>query len=293
MKTIVSADRTCDLNQDLIDIYNIHTIPYSIELDGEHYYDNVDITLNEIFKAYDEKQILPKTSAINVGEYTDYFMSLANQCSDDCEILHFCLGSALSSSFRNCNLAAEGLEKKGIKVYPVDSCTLSSSIGMQVMDACELLNKGKSPSKIQKHFKKAVHKYHASFVINNLEYLHAGGRCSSLAKFVTSALNIKPSIKVDTKENGAMVVDKKYRGKYEVVVAKYAKDVLAKYEDKIDYSECFITSTTSILDYDERDIIKTIIEEETNFRKCYTSTASCTIGSHCGPGTIGLLLKTK
>ena len=98
MKTIISADRTCDLNKELLNTYNVHTIPYSIELDGEHYYDNVDITLEEIFQAYKDKKVLPKTSAINVGESTEYFKSLVGGFTSECEVLHFCLGSALSSS---------------------------------------------------------------------------------------------------------------------------------------------------------------------------------------------------
>ena len=133
MNTILSADRTCDLPQELCEELHLHTIPYHIELDGKDYQDSVDIVPEDLYRAWRERRMLPRTSAINVDEYVRYFRPWVEQ---GYEVVHFCLGSALSSSYRNCCLAAQEL---GGHVHPVDSHSLSTGTGLQVMDCCRML----------------------------------------------------------------------------------------------------------------------------------------------------------
>lgn len=288
MKTIISADRTCDLTDEVYEKYSVETIPYHIILDGKEYLDNVDIFLPDIYDAYKDHGSLPKTAAINVEEYLEYFRKLREEHGEDIQIVHICLGSALTSSYENCCTAAEELGD----IYPVDSCTLSSATGLMVMDAWDMAEKGVSAKEIKDYLDSHAQCYHASFVLNTLEYLKAGGRCSALAALATAALNIKPSIVVDGFKHGAMTVGKKYRGKLEKCIAQYVRDKLALYDD-IDYSSVMITYSVDADGVDGRAIIREILENETPFETIYTTQASCTIGSHCGPGTIGVLFRTK
>ena len=287
MKTIISADRTCDLTEELYAQYGIETVPYHIILGGTQYRDNVDITIEEVFDYFEKHGVLPTTSAVNVGEYIEHFKRLREEAGEPCEIVHITLGSALTASFKNCCTAAEELGD----IYVVDSCTLSSATGLQAIDASKMASEGKSAQEIYDYLTSNIQCYHASFVVDTMEYLKAGGRCSSIAAFAASALSIKPSIIVDGFNNGAMTTGKIYRGKFTKALARYVRDKIAQYDD-IDWSCCMITGSSSMVDKESPEIVMDILKSETQFENFYVTQASCTIGSHCGPRTWGILFKT-
>ena len=282
MAIVLCADSTCDLPAEVIEEYQIHTMPYHIMLEDKEYIDNVNITPEEIYRVYYDRKNLPKTSAINAGEYLDFLRPFV-EAGD--EVIHFCLGHALSSSYQNCVLAREELGH----VYPIDSCNLSSAVGLQVMDAGEMIREGKSAEEIRDYFKENHQCYHASFVIDTLDFLRASGRCSSVAAIATSLLNIRPGIEVDN-SSGGMNVGKKYRGSTEKVLLKYVKDKLNAYDDIIT-DKVFITD--SGIEDEIRDMVEKAVLETIPFKKVYHSTASCTISCHCGPRTLGVLFVTK
>ncbi len=278
---ILSADSTCDLGTLLKEQYDVHYFPYHIILEDKEYLDNVDITPPEIYQAYYDRKVLPKTSAINVEEYINYLKVYTEQGN---EVVHFNLGSALSSSYQNCKLASEELPG----IYPINSCSLSTGIGLQVMDAADMIKAGKSAKEIYDTLSIATEQYHASFIVDTLTFLHAGGRCSSVAKLGANLLNLKPCIEVDN-TTGGMTVGKKYRGNLEKVLVRYVKDKLAQYPDIIT-NRIFITH--SGIDQKYIDIVRDTINSVMHFDHIYDTTASCTISSHCGPNTLGILFKT-
>lgn len=282
MEIILSADRTCDLTEELRNEYQIVTMPYHIHLEGKDYIDNVDITPQELYQAYWDRKVLPKTAAVNTYEYVEYFKQWTEK---GYAVIHFCLGSALTSSCQNARLAAEELEN----VYIIDSGNLSSATGLQVMDCRRMIEEGKEPEEIQRYFTENTQKYHGSFVVDTLEFLRAGGRCSAVAAFGANLLNIKPGIEVDN-TNGSMAVGKKYRGKLEKVLPQYVKDKLAQYPDIIT-DKIFITH--SGISDECVEIVKKTIAEIMHFDHVYVTVASCTISSHCGPGTLGILFATE
>lgn len=281
-KIILSADSTCDLNQSLKEQYHVHYYPYHIILEGRDYLDNVDITPDEIYKVYREKRQLPKTAAINVAEYLNYFKQYTDQ---GYEIVHFNLGSALSSSYQNAKLAASSLPG----VYPIDACNLSTGIALQVLDAAKLIELGYSAKNIARIISDSHALYHASFILDTLKFLHAGGRCSSIAALGANVLNLKPCIEVDN-SSGAMTVGKKYRGNLDKVLVHYVKDKLTQSPD-LETDHIFITH--SGIDEKYIRLVSQTIKDTISFRNIYVTRASCTISSHCGPNTLGILFKTK
>lgn len=283
MAIILSADRTCDLTDALRKEYDVYTMPYHILLEDKEYLDGIDITPDDIYRVYYDKKLLPKTAAINMGEYVDYFRSFVE---DGHEVVHFTLGSALSSSYQNCVNAAEELGH----VHIIDGCNLSSGVGLQVIDAGEMIKTGKTATEIKAYFDGHHQCYHGSFVVDTLEFLRAGGRCSSVVAFSAGLLNIRPSIEVNNTD-GSMTVGKKYRGSFEKVLVKYVKDKLAQYDD-ICTDKIFLTDSGG-LDDEFRDYIEKVILETLPFERVYRSTASCTISCHCGPKTMGILFVTK
>lgn len=289
MQIILSADSTCDLTEEMRSEFDVHTMPYHIHLEGKDYIDNVDITPEELYQAYWDRKALPKTAAVNTYEYTEYFSQWTTQ---GFAVIHFCLGSGLTSSCQNCKLAAEELEN----VYVIDSGNLSTATGLQVMDCRKMIEEGKGPEEIYRYFSENQQKYHASFIVDTLEFLAAGGRCSAVTAFGANLLNIKPCIEVDN-TSGNMNVGKKYRGKLERVLVSYVKDKLAQYMGEtgdagnIRTDKIFITH--SGIDESYIAIVRQTIEEILHFERIYVTKASCTISSHCGPGTLGILFATK
>ena len=112
-KVILSADSTCDLSEELKARYDVHYYPFHILLEGKDYQDNVDIHVGQIYQAYYDRKTLPQTAAINVGEYADYFRPWVEQGYD---VIHFCLGGALSSAQKNCVLASREPELAGHEI---------------------------------------------------------------------------------------------------------------------------------------------------------------------------------
>lgn len=282
-KIILSADSTCDLGAALKEQHEVNYYPFHIILDDKEYRDNVDITPDEIFQVYYDKKLLPKTAAINVQEYVDYFEQWTEK---GYEVIHLNLGGALSSAHQNCALAAQMTEG----VYPVDSHNLSTGIGLLVLDAADMIAEGKmTGAEITAELEKRRSCIHSSFVLDTLQFMSAGGRCSTVTAIGAGLLNLKPCIEVDN-TSGSMHVGRKYRGKLSNVLVKYTKDKLAEY-DNIKTNRIFITH--SGIDEEYINLVKETIQSVMQFDNIYVTRASCTISCHCGPNTLGILFETE
>lgn len=281
-KIILSADSTCDLDAELKERYQVQYFPLHIILDGKEYLDNVDITPQEIYQVYYEKKLLPKTAAVNVGEYMEYFR---NWVEDGCEVIHINLGSSLSSSYQNCCLAAQELGH----VHVVDSGNLSTGTGLLVVAAGQMIAQGKSVEEIVKELEARKSLCRASFILDTLTFMHAGGRCSSVVALGANVLKLKPCIEVDNRD-GSMSVGKKYRGPLDKVLVKYVKDELARYQ-KVKKDLLFITH--SGIDENYIGLVRKAVEETAEFKEIHVTRASCTISCHCGPNTLGILFEAE
>lgn len=282
-EVIITADSTCDLPPDIIEKNNIIITPLSVLLGDSIYYDGVDIFPEDIYSYVDKTGILPKTSAVAPSQYYELFEELTQQGK---AVVHISLSSAISSSYQNACVAASEFDD----VYCVDSKSLCTAMGLLVLKACDFRAKGFDAKKIANRVNSVVPKVSATFVLNSLEYLHKGGRCSSVAKFSANVLGIKPSIAVDPK-TGTMDVAKKYRGKMDVVYKQYINDCL-KDINKIDTSRIVVANSGGI----SPDIIsfaKGVIEGKAKFNEIIFADAKCTISSHCGPKTFAIFYIRK
>ena len=202
-KIRICADSTCDLSPELIEKYNITITPLQIFLGDKDYTDQKDIFPQTIYDYVAKTGILPKTAAVSVGTYTDVFTELKKDCD---EIIHFTISSEMSSCYQNAKLAAE--EIGGI--YVVDSRTLSSGIGHLAIEAAIMAqDETKTGQEIFNYVTSLVDRLNVSFVINSVNYLYKGGRCSGVAAVGANLLKLKPLIEV---HSGKMDMAGKYRG---------------------------------------------------------------------------------
>lgn len=276
MKIAITCDSVCDLSQELIKQNNISILPISIILGDETFLDGVNINSQKIFDYVAKNKQLPKTSAINEFQYAEFFKEHLDGVD---ALIHFTISSDMSSCFNNAKKAASTLKN----VYVIDSRNLSTGVGLQVLYACMLRDKGEKPENIVKKVEARKQFVQASFVVERLDYLYKGGRCSALQLLGANLLKIRPSIIV---KNGKMDVHKKYRGKMKDVVKDYVKDTLNEF-NTYDKSICFITYSSATEDMVEA--AKSTLKEFANFENVYITTAGATVTSHCGENTLGIL----
>lgn len=280
---IITADSTCDLPEKYIEENEITIIPLSILLGGKEYLDSVDIKPNDIYKYVENTGDLPKTAAVTPQRYYDIFKSFTDNGK---QVVHIGLSSGISSSYQNAVTAASDFDN----VYTVDSKSLCTAMGLLVLKACDFRDKGYSAKKIADKIGKLVDKLSATFIINNLEYIYKGGRCSSVARFGANVLGIKPSIIVN-KESGKLEVNKKYRGKLDSAYKQYVNDCL-KDINKID-SERIVIANSGQIDSTTLAFIDGLIEGKNKFKTIIHANAGCTISSHCGPKTFAVFYLRK
>lgn len=281
MKEIkVTCDSTCDLTKELYESYGIEAVPLGVYLGDDLRRDGVDVTPQEIYDYADRTGELPKTSAITVGEYQAVFSRLVNQ---GYQVIHVNLSSNLSASYQNACLAAKDVGN----VFVIDSKNLSTGSGSLALLAVELARSGMAAEEIRQVLEESKKKLDVSFVIQTLEYLHKGGRCSSVAMLGANLLKLRPEIVV---EDGQMHVGRKYRGNMEKTILAYVRGRLEGRTD-LNYDRIFITHSGVPAEIVEK--VKALILELQPFREVLETTAGCTISSHCGPATLGVLFFKK
>ena len=278
--TVITSDSTTDLSPELRERYNVTVMPLKITLGDKTYTDGEDITPDDIYAHHDKTGELPKTAATNVGDCIDFFKPF---CDAGKTVIHFTISSEMSSTYNNACLAAKELGN----VYVIDTKNLSTGGGLLVISAAEMLNSGLSTEETVKKTQELVPCVDASFVIDSLEYLYKGGRCSALAMFGANLLKLKPCIQV---KNGKMDVAKKYRGKFSEVLKQYVKEKISDYSD-IELDRVFVTHAGC--DSELVNEIVDLVKKEVPFKEVFMTRAGCTVSSHCGANTLGVLFIRK
>lgn len=281
MKIKVLSDSTCDLSEELVRKYDIGIIPLTVIKDNQAYSDAVNITAAEIFAHVAAGGDLCSTAALNVEEYIQAFSQYAKGYDG---VLHINISSGFSSCYQNACLAAE--EYDNVRV--VDSMNLSTGQGLVVLEACRLADSCSSLEELQQKVQGFTEKVEASFLLDKLQYMVKGGRCSSAAALGANLLNLKPCIEV---KDGKMSVVKKYRGNYAKCLASYVKDRLNERDD-LDYKTLFITHTP-VTDECMEAVQEAVNTYGSQFENIYNTDAGCTVSCHCGPGTLGVLFVRK
>ena len=281
MKIKITADSTCDLSEALVKQYDIHVLPLTVMKADQSYLDGVTVTPADIFAHVAAGGSLCSTAAVSVGEYEEVF----RKYSEDYDgIVHINIGSGFSACYQNACIAAEEFPK----VRVVDSKNLSTGQGLVVLKACDLAAQGLSADEIAERLQEVRERVEASFLLDRLDYMVKGGRCSSATALGANLLNLKPCIEV---RDGKMLVVKKYRGKYAKCLETYVRDRIQGREDGLEHDRLFITHTPVTPEC--YDAVMKAVQDNDYFGNVYETNAGCTVSCHCGPGTLGVLFIRK
>lgn len=274
----IVADSTCDLGSELLEKYEVSIIPLCIVMDEESYYDGIETTPEEIFAWADAKKTTPKTAAAPMDKAEEILTPFMDAGED---ILFFGISSEMSNTCNVVRLVAENREYDHLWV--IDSCNLSTGIGLQVLKAAELASEGKSAGEIVSFITAARERVRASFVVDTLTYLARGGRCTAVTALLANTLKLHPAIVV---KDGVMGVSKKYRGSLDTALMKYAADLKP---DLLSADKKRVFITHSGCSAEIVDKIRSFLESLDYFEEIHETRAGGVISSHCGPGTLGIL----
>ena len=278
---VLSADSVCDLSKEMITRHSISVMPLLVGLGETYYQDGVNITPTDIYAYVAENKSLPKTAARGVADYIDYFTKLSEGGKS---VIHFAISSDMSSSYQNACIAAGEV---GENIYVIDSRNLSTGIGLLILDTAEMIAQDKEPSDILPEIERRIPLVRSSFVVDTLDYLRMGGRCSSVAALGANMLKLHPCIEV---KEGKMSVGSKYRGPLPKVILQYTNEKLTKTEG-IRTDKVFITHANC--DEAVVESVKAKVEQLGIFENIYVTRAGATINSHCGQGTLGVIFEVE
>lgn len=279
MRIKITADSTCDLSSELIEQYQIGIIPLHICIGDDSFKDMLEIDPDTLFRKVDAG--LPyHTASVNLQEYLDVFGAYLQ---DYDAIVHITISSGMSSCYQNACIAAQELGN----VYVVDSQNLSCGMGHLVLDAAELAAQGMTAEAIKQELDVRKEKLDVSFVLETLEYLQKGGRCSAIMAMGANLLHLRPCIQV---REGTMQVGRKFRGKMDKCYLEYIREALSCPET-VDTRRIFITD--SGLTSEERQTLEDEVRSILPFEMIYHTRAGCTISGHCGPHCMGVLFYRK
>lgn len=273
----LTTDSTCDISKELLEKHNIACLPLAVITNDEHL-DQVDLFPNDIFEYVKATKKLPKTAARSIYDFEEFFRPFVEEGK---EIIHIGIGNDLSSCMRNALLAAQNLGTN--KIHIIDSATLSAGSSLLLLAAAELIEAGKTVDQIVETITERANFLQTSFVVDTLEYLYRGGRCSALAMLGANILKIKPKLQV---VDGKIQVAGKYMGKPVPVFKRYIDETLAKYPNP-DKKRCFMPHSPT-----DPQVLNEVVEyvkSKNIFDEVIPTDAGATISSHCGPGTIGFI----
>lgn len=280
-KIKIFADSTCDLPSTWIKEHDIGIVPLYVVFGEDSLRDGIDITPVELYAKVEETGSLPKTAAPSPSDFIAAFSQTIEQGDD---ILYISLSSELSSTYQNALIAADEMPPGRVTV--VDSRNLSCGIGLLVMKAVHAANEGSSIPQIVDMLNGYTSQVESEFVIDTLEYLYKGGRCSGMQNLIGSLLKIRPVIKV---VNGSMIPAYKVRGKKEKALDQMLNNAL----DKIKDMDNDLIIVVHAMAESEAHFLQKALQEKTGAREVILSTAGCVISSHCGPHTVGLMYTKK
>lgn len=197
----ILTDSTADLSKKQCEDLQIETIPMYVQLNGKVYQDGEDINAQMLFERVEETGRYPTTSAPSPGDFLNFF-------NRKDETIYIGVSSMLSTTFRNAQLALKELGTHTIDL--IDSLSISTGYGQVVLKAAEWRNEGMGFHELGHRIRQLISKTRGVVLLDTVDYLYHGGRCSAVDHFVSSILKIRPFLNI--RPDGTLGVLQKVRG---------------------------------------------------------------------------------
>lgn len=279
----ITYDSTLDLTPALLERFQIRTVPLTIQSGQRTFPDDGSYTALDLYADYQKDGTLPKTAAVSPEEFKNFFAPILDEGYD---IVHIDISSNLSCTCQNALLAATEMEAAH-RIHVVDSRQLSTGGALLALQGSKLRDQGLPAAEIAEELRRLAPLSDTSFVLDTLQFMWKGGRCSGVTALGANVLKLKPCLEM---REGNLVVCKKYRGSIEKVYPQYISQRLAGKSVVEDWA--FITHSGQVSEETLRELTEQV-KAEAPFREVFITQAGCTVSSHCGPKTLGVLFLRK
>ena len=276
-KIKIITDSTLDLPAELIREKNIEVLPLLINFGEESYLDGVEITTKEMIDKINATGILPTTAQVTPNRFEETFKKYLDE---GYKIVVLTLSSDMSGTYESACIAKDMLESDDIVV--IDSRNVTSGLGLLVLKACELRDKGLGIKEIEEEILKAIPKVKSSLNFESLENLVRGGRLSKTAGTIGSVLGLRLILEV---KDGKMSVKDKVRGS-----KKALKKLISDFESvDVDFDSPIVL--LELLNEDVYEGLKIYFQEKNiNY---IDAKVGCTVGIHSGIKPCGIFFFEK
>ena len=276
-KIAIVTDSTVFLPPELVEKHNITITPLVVIWEEKTYLDGVEIQPTEFYTRLKTAKKMPSTSQVSVGTMQTAFQSLVDKGFD---VLGIFISSKLSGTMQSAMQAREMMGTAGEKVNIVDSFATSMNMGFIVLAAARALESGASLSDCLAVVKKTRQNSGIFFAVDTLEFLHRGGRIGGAQHFIGSALNLKPILALK---------DGKVEGIERIRTKSKAHDRLIELvAEKVNGKNNIRLATVHANAREDAEVILDRAAKQFNPVETLCSDLSPVIGTHAGPGTIGL-----
>jgi len=276
-KIAVVTDSTAYIPEEALDGSSIPVIPLWLIWGDERFRDGVDIDPPTFYHRLRTNKTFPTTSQPSAGEFIDFFHRVAAESNTD-TIVGAYISSGISGTVASAEMAKAQLPELNITV--IDSFGTSMSLGFIVLAAARAAAAGKSLDEVVAAAKEVQDRVHILFAVDTLEYLHRGGRIGGAKRLLGTALNIKPLLHL---EGGKVEPLAQVRTKRKAVAR-----MLEVAEERLGGKRM---AEAAVLDVDSPKEGETVIEqvkERFGISVVYRTQVSPVIGTHVGPGTVGI-----
>lgn len=270
------ADSVSDLPKFWIKRYDIGIVPLYITLGNKAYKDMLEITSTELYRRVEEEGKIPKTAAPSPE---DFYRAFEPEISAGKNILYISMSSKVSSTYQNAHMAA--MEFPAGRVRIVDSMHLSASYALLVIRAARALEAGQFLDEVIAEIEKTREKVEIDIFVDRLDYLHKGGRVSSVQHLIGNMLKVRPVLKI---VKGEILSVQKYRGKMEKAIEPILQKMVS-HKDKICPNLVVIAQT---LAEQMAERIRSYLLEHAEFKEVVIIEGGCAICSHTGPNAIAV-----
>lgn len=282
MKIRLITDSACDLPLEYIKENNIEVLPLMVNINGEFIPDDLGQSLkHEDFYKMIREGAMPSTTQVNVGAFLDVFKKYVEQGE---AIIYIGLSSALSGTYNSAYTAREMIleEYPDANIKVIDSLSVSLGEGALVFKANEMLKNNVDINEIVEHIESIKKKVIHAITVDDLNHLKRGGRISGTVATVGSILGIKPTLKID--DNGNVIPGDKIKGRKKALkyLVQQLKERIVNPEEQV----IFICHSDCLEDAEE---VKKMVLEEFKFKDIIINSIGAVIGTHGGPGTLGLV----
>jgi len=280
-KIAVVTDSTADLNIDIVRQYNITVVPLNVHFHDEVFKDGVDMTPDSFFKKLKDTPVPPRTSQPSPGDFHKVYKSLLSSGYQSIISIH--ISMELSGTWQSACIARDMLPEEQIQV--INSKSASMGLGLIVLNTVKSINDSTTLEQAVSYAEKLVEQQRVMFGVDTLEYLHRNGRIGRAAKLIGGLLSVKPMLYVDS--DGLVAPLGKIRGKSKVIpfLIEEAQKFIDGYSGPVDLAVVHAQDPNLAAEVTAK------IQENIQVRDTYQSEIGSVIGTHTGPGAIGIILQ--